>query len=254
MPDTIHEGDAVLLLGPDGERHVVAAAKETRRVGGLGILDLSDLIAKPWGGHHRFGLKDYILTRPVLVDHLRVLERKAQIITAKDSSRILLETGLAPGMTCVEGGAGSGGLTLVLAHAVGPMGGVTTYDLRDDHIQVARRNLERAGLAGRVEFKKANVHTDVTETGVDAFVVDVPDPERAPTMAKKALRPGGVFAAYAPNTNQADAAHRALKAEGFLDVHTLELLEREWTVHERGMRPSFEMLGHTAFLTFARRP
>jgi tRNA (adenine57-N1/adenine58-N1)-methyltransferase len=45
----------------------------------------------------------------------------------------------------------------------------------------------------------------------------------------------------------------ALERAGFADVRTVELLEREHVVREGSTRPSFEMLGHTGYLTFARK-
>jgi len=45
----------------------------------------------------------------------------------------------------------------------------------------------------------------------------------------------------------------ALGKGGFSDIRTVELLEREHAVREGASRPSFDMLGHTGYLTFARR-
>jgi tRNA (adenine57-N1/adenine58-N1)-methyltransferase len=53
--------------------------------------------------------------------------------------------------------------------------------------------------------------------------------------------------------SQLERTRAALEAARFHDVRTLEIIERAWTVHEGGARPSHEMLGHTAFLTFARK-
>jgi tRNA (adenine57-N1/adenine58-N1)-methyltransferase catalytic subunit len=253
VPPTVASGDAVLLLGPDGERHIVRARPETVRVAGLGVVALGEFVGKPWGATVRLGLKDYRLTRPVLPDHLRSLERRAQIVTPKDAARILFETGLAAGGRVLEAGVGSGALTLALAHAVAPSGRVIALDLREDHLAVGRRNLEAAGLAGLVDFRVGDVRRGVAERDLDAAVLDIPDPEAAIAAAASALRPGGVLAVYAPLINQAQAAAHAARAAGLAETRVLELIERTWTVHERGARPDFEMLGHTGFLLFARR-
>lgn len=253
MPAPVASGDLVLLLGPDGERHVVRVRDETARVGGLGVLRLSDLIGRPWGDRVRLGLKDYLLLHPVLGDHTRSLERRAQIITPKDASRILFETGLGAGGRVAEAGVGSGALTLALAHAVGETGRVFAYDLRQEHLDVGRRNLDQAGLTQRVDLRLGDVRQGVPERDLDAFVLDIPDPEVAINAAKASLRPGGVLAVYAPIVVQVERAVQAVRGAGFVDIQALELIERAWVVHERGSRPDFGMLGHTGFLVFARR-
>lgn len=250
---TIRPNDPVLLLGPDGERHIVHARSETARVGGLGVVALGDLAGREWGTKVRLGLKDYTLTRPILGDHVRSLERRAQIILPKDASRILFETGLGSGGRVLEAGVGSGGLTLVLAHAVAPNGRVIALDLREDHLAVGRRNIQAAGLSDVVELRVGDVRQGVAERDLDAAVLDIPDPEAAIANVHRSIRPGGALAVYVPLIGQAELAVRAARAAGYAEVRVLELLERTWSVHERGARPNFDMLGHTGFLVFARR-
>jgi len=45
----------------------------------------------------------------------------------------------------------------------------------------------------------------------------------------------------------------AMKQRPFVEVRTIELIEREMEVREVGVRPSFAPLGHTGYLTFARK-
>ncbi len=253
MNDPVALNDRVLLLSPDGERFVVRVEGATKRVDGLGVVRLADLVGRPWGDRIRLGSQDYTMLHPVLADHLRALERKAQIVLPKDAARILLETGLHAGSRVAEGGVGSGALTLVLAHAVAPAGRVYAYEKRDDHLRIGRANLERAGLSDIVEWNLGDIINDLKTRDLDAFILDIPDPENAIPAAHASLRPGGVLAIYTPLVGQAENAVRAARSHGFLDIRTLELLERSWVLHDRGARPDFNMLGHTGFLTFARR-
>jgi tRNA (adenine57-N1/adenine58-N1)-methyltransferase len=39
----------------------------------------------------------------------------------------------------------------------------------------------------------------------------------------------------------------------FIECKTYENIQREMIVSKHGTRPSFEMLGHTGYLTFARK-
>lgn len=230
------------------------AADSTQRVPGLGVVALRTLLGKPWGSPIQVGPTRYAALPPRLADHLKLLDRKAQIILPKDAARIVFEAGLRSGSRVAEAGVGSGALTLALAYFVGPAGRVYAYDVRQDHLDVGRRNVARAGLEDVVEFRLGDVTKEVVEHDLDAFVLDVPEPEAAVAAAQTHLRPGGVFAAYTPLVVQMERAALALRARGFVEVRSLETLERGWTVHDRGSRPDTNMLAHTGFLTFARRP
>ncbi len=55
-----------------------------------------------------------------------------------------------------------------------------------------------------------------------------------------------------PNTNQLERAVKDMRAHGFVEVRALENIQREMEVHEMGVRPSYETLGHTGYLAFGR--
>lgn len=179
------------------------------------------------------------------------LLRGPQVIRPPDAARIAHATGVGPGTTVVEGGAGTGALTAYLAFLVGPAGRVHAFDTKPDHLGTARENLRRLGLDGRVTWHGA----DLAEADVeaDAFAVDVPDPENVVPAAERCLKPGGRLAVYAPLVRQAEAARAAIVERAFERVRTVEQLSRDWVVRDHGSRPDFDMLGHTGFLTFATR-
>jgi len=181
------------------------------------------------------------------------VRRQAQIIGPKDAPSLVWNCDVKAGDFVVEVGAGSGALTLVLAQAVGPDGHVVTYDLRPDFLEVASANVSDAGLAGRVEFKLGDARMAILETGVDAFVLDIPDPWEVVGTAANALRPCGHFASYSPNVEQVNRTVAALRAGTFVEIRTVEIIEREIEASESGTHPSFAPLGHTGYLTFARR-
>ena len=64
---------------------------------------------------------------------------------------------------------------------------------------------------------------------------------------------GGRFVSYSPTVGQVERTHAALREAAFSDVRTFETLERELVVGRQGTRPSFEMLGHTGYITAARK-
>ena len=53
--------------------------------------------------------------------------------------------------------------------------------------------------------------------------------------------------------NQADSIVNALRERQYCSVYALENMQRGLEVHPGGVRPSFEMLGHTGYLIFARK-
>lgn len=246
-------GDLVALADDEGARVLLRAQGGAQKVRGLGVLAPERLAGLAWGARLEHGSKAWRILKPGIADVAAGLARKAQVVLPKDASRILYECDVRAGARVVEAGIGSAALTCALAWAVAPGGRVHTYELRDDFAQWGARNLEEAGLAQHVDVKVGDVTKGVAERDVDAFILDVPNPWDAVPAAREALRGDGHFCAYSPLVSQVEATHRALHAHGFFDARTIEVIERRWAVHERGSRPEHEMLGHTAWLTFARK-
>ncbi|MCI4352227.1 MAG: tRNA (adenine-N1)-methyltransferase [Thermoplasmata archaeon] len=248
------EGEPVIVRRREGEAYLLALRATPQSVEGVGVIDLSGQVGAPPGGTIEWAGATYRILRPSLADLLRQLRRRAQIITPKDAQQLLYLAQVGPGTRVAEAGAGSGALTVVLAHAVGAAGHVVSYDRRSDFLEVARQNVTRAGLSDRVRFVERDVTVDgFDEHLLDGIVLDVPEPWGALEAARKALAIGGAMAAYTPTYNQLERTVRTLRDLGFEEVRSIELLERTLHVGEGGTRPEFEMLGHTAFLTGARR-
>jgi len=73
--------------------------------------------------------------------------------------------------------------------------------------------------------------------------------------AAEALRPGGILLAYLPTINQTALLRQVLDdpATPFGLAETQEIMRRTWHVEARSVRPDHRMVGHTGFLTAARR-
>ncbi len=246
-------GESVLLM--DGHKAYLVKLQEgmMKLEGGRGALSSSNIVGKKEGDRITIGRKEFILIRPDILDHIEHIDRGAQMILPKDSAAIVLGLGLTSGKIVVEGGAGSGGLTIALLNSVRPNGRVTTYDIRDDHLRKARMNVGTAGLSDNWEGLLGDVRSDVKQGEVDAVVLDIPDPEEATRSAWDALRSGGRFCAYVPTSNQMEKCCLSLRRVGFSGVESMELIKRGYSVKEGAVRPSTEMLGHTGFLIFARK-
>jgi tRNA (adenine57-N1/adenine58-N1)-methyltransferase catalytic subunit len=247
-------GETVLLRRAGGEAHLLKVVAGPQSVRGLGVVDLSAVIGGPAGAEVSWGGTPFRVLRPTLPDLLAQLTRRAQIITPKDSAQLAYLAGIGPGQRVAEAGAGSGALTVTLAWAVGPEGRVYSFDRRADFLEVAKANVELAGLSERVEFREGDVAaTGWGLDGLDAVLLDLPEPWSALAPASAALRPGGFVATYTPTYNQLERSVRALRGAGFEEVRSIELLERALHVGEGGTRPEFQMLGHTGFLSVGRK-
>ncbi len=189
---------------------------------------------------------------PTFLDKYEKIKRKAQIITLKDIGTIITETGLTRNSIALEAGSGSGSLTLFLANICKK---VISYDIREDHQEVAKHNVESIGY-DNVEFKIGDVREDIPETEVDLIVLDMPDPWVAIKNAKKALKIGGFLVLYSPTIPQVQDTVNKVEEEfkeDFVFLKTLENIQRPWEVGGRRVRPVSSYVNHTAFLTFIRR-
>lgn len=226
---------------------------ERTRVPGLGVFNASTIVGTTYGGTVEVGAQRVRVLKPTAADHVRLLKRSAQVITLKDAGPILAYASIGAGDTVAEFGVGSGALTIVLLHAVGPGGRVVSVDNNPKHIQSARANVGATPWSGWWELREGDARDGVGPLGAEAVVMDLPEPWAALGAAHEALAPGGRIASFSPTINQAERTVLALAPAGFADARTIETLERAHAVREGATRPEFEMLGHTGYLTFARR-
>jgi tRNA (adenine57-N1/adenine58-N1)-methyltransferase len=246
------EGDLIYLLDEQGKRHWLTLRDEMLKIQGLGVIDGSRILELNCGDAIDIARKKFVILKPGIPELMDSLERGAQIITPKDAETIVFRLSLGCGDTVLEGGVGSGAMTMALLHSVGKGGKVISIEMREDFAKRATRNVERAGLSERWELRLGDVREMSSDIKVDAVILDIPDPWISLDSVTRCLRPGGRFCAYVPNTNQVEITVRALRDREFVEVYALENLQRGIEVHEGGVRPSFEMLGHTGYLIFAR--
>ncbi len=241
----------VVLLNARGKKWRIPVGEGLRTVRGVGQLK-TDGLERLVGHSLEVGGRTYAVLEPSVRDQIETIHRKAQIIGPKDGAYLAFHTDLGAGDTVVEGGAGSGALTIALAHAVAPTGRVVSYEIRPDFLDVARANVEEAGYGDVAQFREKDITQGIEERDVQAVVLDLPEPWTALQVAKRALQPSGHFASYSPTVEQMRETVLALREEAFAEVWSVELLERRMEVG-RGSRPAFQMLGHTGYMTFARR-
>ncbi|PIY60655.1 tRNA (adenine-N1)-methyltransferase [Candidatus Woesearchaeota archaeon CG_4_10_14_0_8_um_filter_47_5] len=197
--------------------------------------------------------KEFILLEPGFIDSYKKIRRGAQIIHPKDIALIIAETGISKSSCVVDAGAGSGALALFLANLVKE---VTTYEIREDFANVVRKNVEFLGLKN-VTLVEQSIYEPIPKKNIDLMTLDVPEPWCAIPTAKACLKTGGFLVSYSPCIPQVmdfvEALENPEHETGFLHLKTVELIERSWEVTRRKVRPKSIPVGHTGFLTFARK-
>lgn len=251
--NTVQQGDTVALIDEKQRVYLINTNNSTDKFKGVGVFNPKDLIDVEYGSQKTIGSKTFFLLPVSIPDALTGLKRKAQIILPKDSAQIIINCSITPGKTVLEAGVGSGSLTTVLASIVGETGQVISYDNRQDFIDHAKKNLTTSQLLDRVTLKNKDVTKGISETELDAIILDIPNPWEAVHHAWKALTPGGYLCTYSPLISQVEQSVEEIRKHPYITIKTIELIEREMIVGERGTRPSFNMLGHSGYLTFARK-
>lgn len=251
---TASAGDLAQLVGLSHKHFIITlqpgADFQTHR----GVLLHDDLIGKVWGSQvfSHMGAPFFLL-QPSIADLLIDLPRTTQILYPKDIGFILITMGIRPGQHVMEAGTGSGSMTIALASTVGPDGRVTSYEQRPDMQNLARKNLERVGLASRVDFKLRDIEEGFDETDADAFFLDVPNPFDYIAQVRAALKPGGYFCSLSPTFNQVEKTLYALRKNKFAFLEVCEMLLRYYKAEPSRLRPTDRMVAHTGFLVFGRR-
>jgi len=200
----------------------------------------------------------YLALRPLLTDYVLSMPRGAQVIYPKDSAQIIAMGDIGPGARVLEAGAGSGALTCSLLRAVGPEGRVVSYEVRDDHADVAEQNVERffGSRPENWQLRRGDLNgvIDAGDEPYDRVILDMLAPWQVLPTAAAVLRPGGVIIGYVATVPQLSRLVEALRATGtFIEPESWECLLRPWHVVGLAVRPDHRMIAHTAFLVKSRR-
>jgi tRNA (adenine57-N1/adenine58-N1)-methyltransferase len=194
------------------------------------------------------------LFEPSFFDSISDLTRGPQIPFPKDVGIVIAKTGIGKSSIVVDSGAGSGYMSCTYANIVKK---VYSFDIKDEHLEIAKKNAENAGLKN-VVFKKLDIYTDkITGVKCDLVSLDVPEPWRAIDNVKKILKTGGFLSVYVPCITQinefVDALRLPENKDDFHYIETIELNEKLWIVEGKRVRPENQQVTHTGFIAFARR-
>lgn len=256
MSRPLQVGEWVRLSDAKGRRHNVRLEAGREFSTKKGQLRHDDMIGQPEGTVLTSSLGgEYQVFRPLLSEYVVSMPRGAAIVYPKDAAHIVTMADIFPGARVVEAGAGSGALTLYLLRAVGADGSVSSYELRDDFADTARRNVEQIiGDDPRWTLTVGDVREVISETEIDRLMLDMVDPWTCVPLAAERLVPGGIVCAYVATTTQLSLFVETLRADGgFTEPHAWETSMRDWHLEGLAVRPIHGSVGHTAFLVTARR-
>jgi tRNA (adenine57-N1/adenine58-N1)-methyltransferase len=251
----LRAGERIILADSRGRRYLIRLDQGATFHWHGGLIRHDDLIGSSDGSRIRAESGAALVAmRPRLADFVLKMARGAQVIYPKDLGHIVMFADVGPGMRVLEAGTGSGALTMALCRAVAPGGEVVSYEQRAEHLAVARTNIETffGRLPESLDLRQGDVREADGET-FDRMMLDLPDPWGALPAAERTLAQGGILCAYLPTTVQVQSLVVGLERAGFAQVETVEVLVRGWHVSTRSVRPDHRMVGHTGFITTARR-
>ncbi|RXK35687.1 hypothetical protein M231_07060 [Tremella mesenterica] len=157
------------------------------------------------------------------------LPHRTQILYMPDIAYITMRLGVRVGGTVIEAGTGSGSMTHSLSRSVGPRGEVYSYEYHETRYKTANVEFTNHRL-DNVKLSHRNVCKDGfgDVSDVEAVFLDLPAPWDAIPHVMKILRPDIItkICCFSPCLEQVLKTVSTLRAEGFSDVSTQEVLVR----------------------------
>ena len=250
----IHEGDDVLLYLDRKRTYLVRVERGKSFHTHKGFVQLDELIGKQYGTRIVSSMNiEFIALKPTLQDHIFKMQRKTQITYPKDIALILMFGDAGPGSKVVEAGTGTGALTSALAYHIRPTGHVYSYEVRQEFVDLALKNLKRVGVSDYVTVKNKDITEGIDEIEVDAVILDLATPWLVIPHAYTSLKGGGVLVSFSPTIDQVVKTVEALKENGFVATETVECLMRGMQIERGKTRPQTLMTAHTGYITSARK-
>ena len=257
--EIIKRNDLIYLILDNRRKWLVKVEEGGEFQTHKGIIKFDEIIGKPFGSvvfsqpYETQGYKFYVL-KPLPSDYVIYMSRKTQIIYPEDAGLILIYSGIGPGSKVIEAGCGSGALTCILGNYVRPDGYIFSYDIREKSLKRALSNVLKANLQDFVSIQYGDILIDdLGHTNVDSVVLDMPQPWKAIEQIKSYLKLSGTLVSFSPAIEQVKKTTFALQENGFYEINTYELIKRKFQVKKNATHPEVRMIGHTGYMTFARK-
>ena len=251
----IEDGAYVLFFYHANKNWLTRIEKNKKLHTHIGIIDFDSILGLEYGSSVITSKqKKVYLMLPTIFDFVMKSDRKTQIVYPKDLGYIAIRTGLKSGCNVLEIGTGSASLTTFFASLVGPSGHVFTYDINEEFMEIARKNLKKSGMENYVSMFKQDIMTEGLErTDIDIAIIDLGDPWNVLQIVHKCLKNSGSVAVICPTMNQLEKTSKHMNEVGFMDIESTEIMIRNIEAREGKTRPSMRMIGHTTYLIFGRK-
>jgi tRNA (adenine57-N1/adenine58-N1)-methyltransferase len=244
----------VLFFFNGEKKWLIKVEKDKKLHTHLGIIDVGSTIDLQFGSYVITNKdKKVFLLPPSIYDFVMKSQRTTQIVYPKDYGYIAARTGLKNGFKVLEIGTGSAALSTFIASIVMPEGHVYTFDVNDDFMSIARKNLEKSGMSEFVTLSHYDPEKISQITDVDLVIIDLGDPWSYLDVVHPCMKSGSFVACICPTMNQLEKLATQFFVSGFIDSECIETFLRKIEAREGKTRPSMRMIGHTTYLGFARK-
>ena len=222
----------------------------------IGVIKHFDAIGKEYGSKLITNKDKYVyLLRPTMYDYVMKIQHGTQIVYPKDLGYIVARSGIGSGQKILEIGTGSGSLTSFIANIVKPRGHVYTFDVNENFMKIAEKNIKKAGVSKYVTQHNLDLKTrkKMPLEDIDVALIDLGDPWTVIPQVRRMLKGSGAVFAICPTMNQLEKLTMALVENEFTDIESTEHILRTIEAREGKTRHSFQGIGHTTYLCFARK-
>ncbi len=250
----ITEGSFVLFFYNSEKKWLIKVEKDKKLHTHLGIIDVGYTIGLDFGSFVITNKdKAVYLFPPSIYDFVMKSQRTTQIVYPKDYGYIAARSGLKNGFKVLEIGTGSAALSTFMASIVMPEGHVHTFDVNDDFMSIARKNLEKSGMEKFVTLSHYDAEKISHITDIDLVIIDLGDPWAYLDVVHPCMKSGSSVVCICPTMNQLEKLATQFFISGFIDIECIETFLRKIEAREGKTRPNMRMIGHTTYLGFARK-
>jgi tRNA (adenine57-N1/adenine58-N1)-methyltransferase len=254
--EKIKNNSPVLFYFNQSKKWLVKISKKDELHTHIGVLRHADAIGKEYGSKLVTNKDKYVyLLKPTMYDYVMKIQHGTQIVYPKDLGYIVARAGIQNGQKIVEIGTGSASLTSFVASIVKPRGHVYTFDVDENFMKIASKNLRKSGMEKYVTQQNLDIKTikKMPIEDADVALIDLGDPWTVIPQVRQMLKGSGAVFAICPTMNQLEKLTMALVENEFTDIESTEHILRTIDAREGKTRHSFQGIGHTTYLCFARK-
>ena len=252
----IKNNSPVLFFYNNSKKWLAKISKKESFHTHIGVLKHADAIGKEYGSRLMTNKDKYVyLLEPTMYDYVMKIQHGTQIVYPKDIGYIIARAGIGDGQKILEIGTVSGSLTSFVASVVKPRGHVYTFDVDENFMKIAAKNIKKAGVSKYVTQHNLDLKTakKMPLEEMDMAIIDLGDPWVVIPQVRKMLKGSGTMFAICPTMNQLEKLTMALVENEFTDIESTEHIIRTIEAREGKTRHSFQGIGHTTYLCFARK-